>query len=624
MILSKTIEIINNILLKMENYFDRYLLSNIKGSLDALTICTNNIIKNSSKLVEWSKLQSFLNKIGEDSIYNKVINVLISEDIQTVDQSIGILYKNYYKEKIYSIMENEASHFGNLNRTDYELLIKDFTNIDTLNIKNNANKLYNYLNTEKAKIMGAKQNEKIIKSVKGVAVKKVIKENWDKIKKVTPCFMMSPLNVGQYLDISLEFDLVIFDEASQIFLEDSLASVIRGKQVIISGDRHQLPPCNFFKASDLNEEIDENYDEEVEIINPSILDAALYSDLDEISLKWHYRSNDESLIYFSNNKFYNNSLITFPTAKRNEDLKLIHHYVKDSVYGNGKQHINAKEADEIVQLLWEEIQCKERRNFTLGVVAFNVAQAYEIEERWLKFVESDPVVSQTVKEWEAMEIHQKDPIIFCNLDTIQGDERDTMIISTTYSENKDGKFSLMFLGPVRQKGGSNRINVAITRAKQRMIVVTSLTSSQIKHELNKSEGTCNDGAEVLCDFLDYAERENIKSKQNVNEYTNEFINSICKELNKNNIHYDLNVGLSTCKIDIAIKKDPTATEYVLGIITDDNGLNNKSVREYARLYDQVLQNKYSWDLYHIWLEPWFLDHESEKNKLIELIKNKIN
>lgn len=614
--------IIKILIEEAKKYYDETIINIQNLSLVGLINQMKIIDNYKDVLSKWVSLQVFLTQIGYDSNLVKIFDILMENDIFDENEAIGIIYKNYYNLKINSIISTDATYFGNFNRDNFEKILDDYKQSDLLTMTDNSSKLYNYLLEEKLKALKLINNDKIIKSVKGIAVKKILKDNWNVIKKITPCFMMSPLSVSQFLDVDLDFDLVIFDEASQIFLEDALASIVRGKQIIISGDRHQLPPCNFFKASDLNEEEDE-YDDEVEAMNHSILDASLQSELKEISLKWHYRSNDETLIYFSNNKFYNNSLITFPTAKSDEELKLIHQYIPNAIYGNGKQHINSKQADQIIQLMWEEIQNENRKNFTLGVVAFNVAQAYEIEDRWLKFVESDPVVKDTVKKWEDLDVHKKDPIIFCNLDTIQGDERDTMIISTTYGVNQDGNFNLKYLGPVRLDGGKNRINVAITRAKQRMIVVTSLTSNQLKQELNRSAGVCNGGAEVLCEFLEYAESSKKHNNNLSSVSSNEFVKSICRELDKHNIYYDLGVGLSDCKIDIAIKKDENSTEYVLGIVTDNDGLNNKNVREFARLYDQVLKKKYSWNLYHIWMASWFLNNEAERTKLIDIVKQKL-
>ncbi|MBR7161958.1 MAG: hypothetical protein IKD07_06035, partial [Clostridia bacterium] len=273
-----------------------------------------------------------------------------------------------------------------------------------------------------------------------------------------------------------------------------------------------------------------------------------------------------------------------------------------------------------------EICNAERKQDTLGVVAFNLSQAYEIEERWHKFIASDTAVAAKVRDWEAMEEHQEAPIIFCNLDTIQGDERDTMIISTTYSKNPDGNFDLRYLGPVRRESGKKRLNVAITRARRRMMIVTSMKSQELQAALRKSNGLCNEGAETLAEFLAYAEGSNngIRTGTSAGTSSYRLTENICKILDENGIAYDLNIGLSSCKIDIGIKVSPDSSDYALGIITDIQNVNVQSVREYARLRDSVMTERYAWKLYHIWMLSWFMCYEKEKMLLLEAVRQAIS
>ncbi len=605
---------------KLAVYFDPTILDIGNWQTDKIQQHMDSILRYRDMLGDWARLQAFLNKMKKEANIDYIHSTLLKEGILNADDAIGSLRRAYYKEMVFLAIRKCAPDLEDFTREEHESLLKQYAQADLNGIQINIVRLYSMLSRRKEQVCAEyarNRRGKLIRSVKGISVKQILKDNWECIRSITPCFMMSPLNVSRYLDIGITFDMVIFDEASQIFLEDALASVVRGKQVIISGDRQQLPPCDFFRANDPDAEQTDIYDEETEPVGRSVLDASLNSQIDTVSLQWHYRSRDESLICFSNKMFYDDSLVTFPAAKEDPSLRLIYHPVTDGRYTSGKQNINAKEAEEIVRLIWEEICSDERRHFTLGVVAFSVTQAEEIEDRFWEFVNSDAAVQAKFREWEAMEEHQKEPIIFCNLDTIQGDERDTMIVSTTYGKTPDGNFGLRFLGPIRQDGGKKRLNVAITRARCRMLVVTSMTADMLQKELRRSEGRCNGGAEVLCDFLRYAESYKDAHRYPIpRQDASVFIKSICRWLDQNGICYDLGVGMSSCKIDIAIKRNRDDRDYVLGIVTDERGLFGQSVREYARLRDHILTCRYAWNLYHVWMGAWFFDYEKEKAELM--------
>ena len=589
---------------------------------------TESVINHHSVLRDWVRLGALLDEMSNEPDVLSRLHTLIENGIENASDAENALYRSYYHHMIYDMIASHAKKLTYFSREDHEKKIADYCKNDLATIANGPFVLYERLIAEKNAGLNAYRasasSAKLLHK-KGETIKKMIKDHWTDIQRITPCFMMSPLSVSQYLDISLKFDVVIFDEASQIFMEDSLASIVRGKQIIISGDKQQLPPSDFFKANNVLDDEDEDYDEEIEAEGRSVLEIMGKTNMETISLQWHYRSRDESLIHFSNVNFYGGKLVTFPSAKKLEGQGVLYDYVSDGSYQSGKKNINPVEADRVVELLWQEICNDERKNDTLGVVAFNLSQVYEIEERWHKFIASDAAVAAKVREWEAMEEHQDAPIIFCNLDTVQGDERDTMIISTTYSKNADGNFDLRYLGPVRRESGKKRLNVAITRARRRMFIVTSMKSQELQTALRKSNGLCNEGAETLADFLAYAEgsKEGIRTNNALTASGYRLTESICKVLDENGIVYDLNIGLSSCKIDIGIKAAPDSPDYVLGIITDIQNVNVQSVREYARLRDSVMSERYSWNLYHIWMLSWFMSYEKEKRLLLETISNAI-
>ena len=261
-----------------------------------------------------------------------------------------------------------------------------------------------------------------------------------------------------------------------------------------------------------------------------------------------------------------------------------------------------------------------RGAFSIGVVAFSNAQASEIESKWEEF-KQDPTKKANIEKWEKE--HKEEPLIFCNLDTVQGDERDTTIISICYSSDSNGKFILPYLGRIRLESGKKRINVAVTRARHRMIVVSMLDEYTLKNAINASSAPENNkaGANMLLDFLGYARRHGVERRTESGETESDIAKSVCRLLDEHNIAYDCEVGMSECKISIAIRDCQVQGDYCFGIIIDDPGrVDFDSVREYSRLTEQILSNKYGWKLYRIFPSSWINDYENEKALLLENIR----
>ena len=441
--------------------------------------------------------------------------------------------------------------------------------------------------------------------------------------------MMSPLNVSQYIDITNKFDLVVFDEASQIFTEDALASIVRGKQIIIAGDSKQLPPCDFFRAGDVSMDFDEQYFMDELNLENSLLNKAdeVLSDTSKY-LNWHYRSYDEALIAFSNEHLKYN-LITFPSAIKdlNDGIRYVPiPYNPATCYEGGKNasHINKGEAKKIVELIWKEMNDEQRMDFSIGVVAFSNAQALEIEAEWLEFKQM-PDKKDYINAWEKK--HQAEPIIFCNLDTMQGDERDTMLLSICYSQDKNNKFLLSYLGRIRLSSGKKRINVAVTRARHQMIVVSTLTQYVLNSAIESSSAPDEnkEGAKLLLEFLKYA--ESFKQHNDIISAptNNPLVKSVLRVLDEAHIAYKTEIGRSDCKINIGICDPYIVNGFILGIIIDDPRRPDfDSPREYARLTQQILETKYKWNLYRIFPISWIFDYQNEKQALLNYISTLIN
>ena len=323
-------------------------------------------------------------------------------------------------------------------------------------------------------------------NMKGTTLRGLFAQIPNVLKACCPCMLMSPTSVSQFLDIDMEkFDLVIFDEASQVPTCKAVGSIVRGKNVIVVGDPKQLPPTTFF-SSDYKD--DEHF--EVEDLE-SILDDCLALGMPENHLLWHYRSNHESLIAFSNAMYYDNTLLTFPSP--NElNSKVSFKYV-DGVYERGGSKCNRKEGDALVAEVIARLKDPAQRGQSIGIVTFNTAQQNYIENELNKLIhrfnlEAPRRTSATNRSFVK------------NLESVQGDERDVILFSVGYAPDANGKLSLNF-GPINQAGGYKRLNVAVTRARNEMKVFSGITGNMI--DLNRTDSK---GVAGLKAFLEYAER----------------------------------------------------------------------------------------------------------------------
>ena len=308
-----------------------------------------------------------------------------------------------------------------------------------------------------------------------------------------PCFLMSPLSVAQYLPAgTAPFDLIVFDEASQIPVWDAIGVIARGKQLIVVGDPKQMPPTNFFQKGESDE--DEKGEEEVEDLE-SILDECIAAGVHPTYLNWHYRSRHESLIAFSNHHYYEDRLYTFPAARDSEKLGIRFEFVKEGVYDRKRSRTNRKEAEALVKYIFDRLERSCGHYRSIGVVTFSQAQKELIEDLLEKERSRHPALESYFSDT------QEEALFVKNLENVQGDERDVILFSIGYAPDADGKFSMNF-GPLNRQGGERRLNVAITRAREQVVVFSSIRAHQI--DLTRTNAV---GAAHLKYFLDYAEKK---------------------------------------------------------------------------------------------------------------------
>ena len=430
------------------------------------------------------------------------------------------------------------------------------------------------------------------------------------LQKLKPCFMMSPLSVSYFLDSDMyNFDLVIFDEASQILPEDAIGAIYRGKQVVIAGDTKQMPPTNFFAAASKNTDdydIDEDSDEYYpDIVSESVLDEATTC-LPSCTLLWHYRSKDESLISFSNQQLYNNNLITFPNCSRLEDRGLEYVYVPNGYYEGSGRNCNVMEAKKCLALVVEHIQKHPDRS--LGIIAFSEKQQAVIED-----VISDFRLKNHQYE-DFFDETKDEPFFVKNLENVQGDERDTIIFSICYAKNTQGRMYQRF-GPLGHDGGERRLNVAITRAKYNVKLVGSIMPTDIVVK----EGT-KDGVRMLREYIYYAMQNDYGISLGNASVDEPFTDQIVAFIESNGYKCRRNVGASAYKVDIAVEKPGYTDVLMAGIECDGHNYTNTRTARDRDVLRRGIMSSLGWRLYHVWSMAWYLNPEDEKKRLLDFLK----
>lgn len=436
-------------------------------------------------------------------------------------------------------------------------------------------------------------------------LRQLFDEAGDFITQLTPCFMMSPLSVAQYLKPdAIEFDTVIFDEASQVMPHDAISSIIRADQAIIAGDSKQLPPTSFFSTN-----IDPTDDVRVDL--DSILEEAS-AVLPEKRLRWHYRSRDSELIAFSNHQYYSNSLQTFPDNDQGTETGVIFEYVSDGVYDRGGSQRNEIEAERVVDLI--ESHAKNHADKSLGVVAFSQSQQDAIRDKLEERSRSNRVLKSFVNQSDVL-----DEFFIKNLETVQGDERDRMVFSIGYGPDQNGKLSMNF-GPLNTSGGERRLNVAITRARESVTVVSSIQPEDI--DLTRTNSA---GVEGLKKYLQYAKdgEEVLARDQQVSgtlQFDSQFEEAVYNTLTERGLDVVTQVQSAGYSVDLAIKHPEKTGTFILGIECDGAAYHSsKTARDRDRTRQAILEDL-GWTIHRIWSPDWISNTDRE----VQRIEDKIN
>ena len=416
------------------------------------------------------------------------IDAAIGQNVEP-KQIVGAFQKQFYYQWIDSILSGTPV-LSAFNRISQDQAISTFSEKDTEQFEINKAKIRADLSSKRPSLdMIASGSALAIllregeKKRKQKSIRSLLAETGELVQRIKPCFLMSPLSVSTFLaPDSVHFDVVVFDEASQIFPQDAIGAIYRAKQLIVVGDSKQMPPSNFFNASIEAEDSDEETGDVTDF--ESILDLCSTS-MQQLRLRWHYRSRYEQLITFSNKNFYDSDLVTFPSSKADAPWIGVDYYHVDGIFDR-KAHTNRKEAEFIVDLIYQNIE--KYPNRSLGVVAFSLAQQDLIDKLLSKRRQNTPEKEFFFKN------DGNEPFFIKNLETVQGDERDTIIFSIAYGVDAQGRLLHNF-GPLNRVGGERRLNVAVTRAKCNVQLVSSMHYTDIDLKRTSAEGAKLETAE---------------------------------------------------------------------------------------------------------------------------------
>lgn len=602
----------DKIINRIANRFDKSILDVCSAPCSLVVERLDDCLREMDKLDNWRHFRNLLSKLNDKQVV-PYIDAVIGQNVET-DKIVAAFKKQFYYQWIDLIL-SETPVLSAFNRVAQDKAIQTFSEKDTEQFEINKVKI-------RAKLSAMRPSLDMIASGSALAVllregekkrkqksiRSLLIETGELVQRIKPCFLMSPLSVSTFLaPEAAYFDVIVFDEASQIFPQDAIGAIYRGKQLIVVGDSKQMPPSNFFNASI---EVGDDEEEAGDVTDfESVLDLCSTS-MRQLRLCWHYRSRYEQLIAFSNKNFYDGDLVTFPSAASDAQGIGVDYYHIDGIFDR-KAHINRKEAEFVVDLIYQNIEKYPDRS--LGVVAFSMAQQDLIDRLLAKRRQNTPEKEAFFKTDGA------EPFFVKNLETVQGDERDTIIFSVAYGFDAQGRLLHNF-GPLNRAGGERRLNVAVTRAKCNVQLVSSMHYTDIDLEKTSAEGV-----KLLREYLDYAENGEVALERAVtvnpfDQFDSDFEQEVCDFLRSEGFSVDTQVGCSGFRIDLGLKR-PDSSDYVLAVECDGAAYHSaRNARDRDRLRQEILE-RMGWKFYRVWSTDWFRNKNIEQQRLLEAANN---
>lgn len=553
-----------------DKYYDEDLLDYFSNKASAL-------IDNVDMLAAWCMFKKISAQLNAEGL--SFITDSLESGATTSDNILSSFRKNVYRNFIETnigadpVLSKFSAAILEEKIEQFRMLDEQFNALSRAHIRNVLIAGLPSTSTEGPLSLEVLTFQRIAKAnMRGMSIKDFLQEIPGLFARLAPCVLMSPITVAQYLQADPDlFDLVVFDEASQLPTSEAIGALARAKSAVIVGDPKQLPPTSFFSSGYVDEENLEAEDLE------SILDDCLALGMPEKHLNWHYRSKHESLIAFSNIMYYGNKLCTFPSPDALESkVRLV--LVEDGVYDRGFTKRNKAEAEALVAEVVRRLKDPKLSRSSIGVVTFSTAQQDYVERRL-----ADALVKNKLED---VAYEREEPLFVKNLENVQGDERDVILFSVCYGPDRSGRVSLNF-GPLNQVGGWRRLNVAVSRAREEMVVFSSMTSAMINLAKTNSKGVAG-----LKAFLEFAEKGKttlaIRSEElkpavgGIGKY-------IAKELKTYGYECRYDVGVSDFKIDCAVIDPRNKKRFLLAVMCDGVTASRSCARDRNLLQLQTLK-----------------------------------
>lgn len=497
-------------------------------------------------------------------------------------------------------------HIAGFNGQTHQGLVTDFCHLDRQRLKLAAARVARLHAERSISVMNqfpeqtALVRREVEKRMRHLPLRKLFAQASDVLTAVSPCWMASPLSVSQLLAGDRRyFDVVLFDEASQVIPEDAIPAVLRASHVVVAGDQHQLPPTSFFADGGSDNELD---DEAVPTEGFESLLDLMVSFLEPWPLEWHYRSQDEGLIAFSNRHIYGNRLITFPGPGVSPSLS--HSLVQSQTFQEGQEDSSSAEVNRVVELILEHAE--KRPNESLGVIAMGIKHARRVEAA----LDDALVFASHLEKYFDPNVSEK--FFIKNLERVQGDERDAIILTIGYGKDAKGNLPYRF-GPLLTAGGERRLNVAVTRARRRMTLVSSFGHLDMDPSRSKARGV-----ELLRLYLQYASGHGLalESSGRTDIPLNPFEADVFDTLISKGIPLVPQWGESRYRIDMVAQHPKQPGRFVLAIECDGASYHSApTARDRDRLRQQQLE-ALGWRFHRIWSTDWFFKREQEINRTL--------
>lgn len=626
---------------EINSYVENYSLLNKVLDRKGYLMTVDNLINGNSIFVKL-----LLGALG-DYLEIRDINVSLqglTDDERTI---LNFAYENsktakQYRDVVDKVLQirvyHEAIKYEEQNKDKLSKII-DFENIRNriLSLKNDEKAISNNICLDKFKseyVEYFNNNPEsknylyqITKQQGLLPIRKMMDLYGEFLLKLFPCWLLSPESVSTIFPLKKEmFDIILFDEASQVFIENTLPTIYRGKYIVVAGDSKQLrPTATFVKrymGNDSDEELDLATQAALEV--ESLLDLAT-SRFNSTNLTYHYRSKNEELIDFSNYAFYDGKLQIAPNISKNVGNKPI-----ERIKVNGKWigRRNQEEANAVVSLLKKLIKNK-RNKSSIGIITFNTEQENAIEDAIDLECNKDSAFRDAyIREQNRKENNEDTSIFIKNLENVQGDERDIIIFSIGYARNEYGKVVAHF-GPLSTEGGENRLNVAVTRAKEKIYVVTSIEPEELL-----VEGTKNAGPKIFKSYLKYVRAVSNKKNKEVQYILdsfkpalpqtkeevvlNQIEDEIKEELVKLGYDVEINLGNTNYKLSLAVY-DKKLDRYLLGIECDYAAYKSSdSILERDVYRNKFLESR-GWNIMRVWSRDWWLNKDKVINNIVKQI-----